>query len=453
MVRTLYSGCSTLGIALVLSLTTAHASSQLSQSFGIPVSISDSGSAMSAFENPARLASPSPTRFSGQYGWATLVPQLSTFSSIVLENNTVSDKNRTGNLDGDYRTTIGQKLGMRYALLPEFMNLSLGIATFLPWSAAAYIDTGESFAPEFVMDRSRSQRPELAAGFGLEPLPGWNVGASFRLGYNLTARANVMLQTNPAKPSSLRILSSLRPFPVPVIGTSYTAPSESLCPGCSLSGVVRFPSDSAATVDMTAAARVFGDTAAFAFQLTGLSSIYFDPWSFDLGASIPHFRRGVFKFEASYQRWSTFKPPTSIISNTQTSTCENGTFCPLTISPSQALPIEFKDILVLGASEEWLLVDTGPSQWLIKGGVGYRPSIIKTSASQTGNYNLLDPSRMMYSLAGTLKKTSWSFSVFLAYHQLESQSITKSASTDIGAPGYTVSGSLWGGGASVAFEI
>ncbi|MCM0604949.1 MAG: hypothetical protein KA715_02560 [Xanthomonadaceae bacterium] len=448
-----------LGLAIVLlssilssSLSSSTwASSPFSVSNGSFVTITDVGNPMSAFENPAQLAAKN--KLSAQYGWNTLIPQFSRMSNILLENNTVSDKTRVGNLDPDYRTTIGQLLGLRYALFPEFLNFSIGLSSFLPWSALAYYDSGETFSPEFVLDRSRSQRPEVAVGFGIQPLPRFNLGASLRLGYNLTARANVMLQTNPVKPSSIRFLASLRPFPVPIIGSSYQFSDHDFCPNCSISGVVRFPADSSATLDMTAASRVFGDTAAFAFQLTGLSSLYFDPWSLDLGFSVPHLRRGVLKIESSYQRWSTFKPPTAMITNPQTSTCENGTYCPLNVSPSQTLPIEFKDILIVGITEEWMIKDTGPSQWFVKAGAGYRPSIVKTSANDTGNYNLLDPSRMMYTLGGRLQKSSWSFDVYLAYHQLETQNITKASSSDIGAPGYTVSGSLLGGGANVSFEM
>ena len=428
----------------------AFAASPLSQSTGLTATITKNPSGYSALENPSQITAPGTLNLS--YGWVLLNPAFNSISNIVLENNTVSDKDRSGSISNDYRVTLGQLMGLRYNLFPDLMNLSVGVTSFLPWSAISYFDTGETFAPEYVLDRSRTQRAEAAGGLAFEPLPKWNVGFSLRLAYNLTARANVFLQTNPAKPSALRFLSSLRAVPVPILGTSYTF-SGGICPGCMISGVVRFPAESSATLDLTAATRVFGDTAALAFQFAGLSTLYFDPWSFDLGFSVPHLDRGVLRLEASYQRWSTFKPPTLMISNPSTSTCENGTYCPLSISPSQNLPIDFRDIIVFGANEEWLLKETGSSQWFVRAGVGYRPGVVKTSPNTTGNYNMLDPGRMLYSVGGTLKKTSWSFDVFLAYHQLETQTVTKSGSTDIGAPGYSAGGSIFGGGGTVSLEI
>lgn len=411
-----------------------------------------SANAFSASENAALLASPSFRRLQLSYGWVFLFPYLTPISNVVVENNTVSDKNRSAAVDLGYRATQGQALGFRYQLFPDIMNTSLGVSTFFPWSALAYFDTGETFVPEYIMDRSRTQRPELQLGVGLEPWTHFYAGAGIKVAYSLTAKANVFLQTNPIKPSSMRFAASLQPYPVPAFSLGY-APDEGFCAGCTFGVVANFPADHATVMDLTASSRVFGDTAALSFQMLGLSSMYFDPWTFQLGVGIPHFKYGRLKAEASFERWSTFKAPTIMIGNTSTSVCENGTFCPLQISPSQGIGTAFQDIWSFRLGEEWALPESGAYRWILRAGAAYRPSILKQTAASTGNYNFLDPSRWMYTLGVGISKSPWSFDLFLAYHQLETQTVTKASSTDIGAPGYTAGGYFLGGGGALSVEL
>ncbi|MEK7690300.1 MAG: hypothetical protein AAB425_04695, partial [Bdellovibrionota bacterium] len=262
-------------------------------------------SGFEAYFNPASLALVHDRRVSFSWGFVGMRPIFTPIDSVVTENAYTSDKVTTGNVNLDYRSTYGQALGIGVRLLPEIWNLSAGLVTYLPADSLAYMDTGSTFVPEYPLYRARTQRPQFNLGLAAEPVRGFAFGIGTYIGFALTAKAEVFLQTDPAKPSTMRFLSSLKPKAAPYLGLIVN-PVQGPWTGAM---VWRAPLNSANYMTLQSGARAFGNLAALDFHFDAMSSLYYDPMSFELGNSVNIVVRLRIYVQFDYQYWSRYKSP------------------------------------------------------------------------------------------------------------------------------------------------
>lgn len=455
--------------------------------------------AFASYYNPAALAADN-RKFRLTFGLLGMQPVLKPISGVVIENEYTSDKERTGEVGTDYRMTFGQLIGASVRLL-EAMSLSAGATVFLPINSVAYLDTGEAYVPEYVLYRSRTQRPQVNLGLGARIAPRIHVGAGAYLGFALSANATVFLQTDSAKPSTMRFATSMKPKLAPYVGLYFggapgTAPVSAApslesgakdsaaaaagasgtesgdaaaggsSPGWSAGLVVRAPLKSANNMVLNSGARAFGSFAALDFAFKATSALYYDPLTVEAGFSTPLFDRHRVSLQAEFQRWSAFEAPTLAIQEPVTCNDDDpddpsdSTDCGVTVSPSYNPNFDFRDIIVPRVGYEYTL----SSRTSLRGGYAFRPSIMKSVPNGAGNF--LDPTKHIITAGVGLNysrmlgyELPWRLDIHGAWQRMNTQTIVKTAGDEtgasgknkIGAPGYQAGGNVFGGGVSVSF--
>jgi hypothetical protein len=418
-----------------------------------------------AYHNPAGLPFTGDKRLLIEAGALLMVPSFIPITNVVVENAYTSDKVTFSDVENDYRSTFGQELGLVYRLFPDAMNFTFGVAAFLPLQQVAYMDTGETFVPEYMLYRSRTQRPQVEVGFGGDLGHGIHVGVGFHLAFALTSSATVFLQTDSAKPSTMRFASSLKPKVAPVFGVLFTPPSydtdSSTPPVYTVGAVLRLPVSSPNSLFLKSGARAFGSFAALDFNFNALSTLFYDPLTIELGGTIQETPNARLYLQADYQAWSKFEAPALLILDPKNESCGNSP-CGVNISGGKNPIFTYKDIIIPRVAEE---ITVGANTYRV--GYAFRPSILSGLPTGAGNY--LDPPKHIFT-AGYGR----TFDHFLSYHtpcnldfhvsyeQLLTQHVSKDPGDEngngvgdlkIGAPGYDAGGKIYGGGVSLTLAF
>lgn len=456
----------TLGIALGISLI-PDARANIGENYGFGSRTAALGGAAAAAEqdayaaysNPAGLSGPSERRLKIGFGLLDMVPDILPITNVVVENNYVSDKSpdRTGTVDTDYRATFGQVLGLSYILDPEWHRLAFGFTAFIPLEQLGYFDSGEVYAPEYFLLRSRTQRPQFDLGLSMELSPGLSLGFGLHMAYSLTANSSVFLQSDSTKPSSLRLGASLTPKLSPTLGLFFN-PS----PGLSLGSVIRFPVRSPAEVNLQSGVRLTTFLPALDVNFLGSSAIFYDPLSIETGLNWKVFDDTRLHLQLDYQAWSQYETPALQVADPSIGDCQ-GTPCTpgFTVSPSNNPTFAFRDIVIPRVG-----IEKTAGNLAFRAGYSYRPSVLQTLSVGAGNY--LDPSRHEFSLGlGVAIAHFLHFEIpcTIDFHgsvqSMVTETITKLPGNEIGdvsgskigAPGYEAGGKIVGGGVSLSLAI
>lgn len=454
----------------LLSLTIFHspprAQANIGEAYGFSsrsASLSGAGAAwgfdgFASYTNPAGLPAVSERapdgtrRIAVSYSLLYMAPSFLPIDGVVVENNYTSAVNepRSGSVDTEYRPTLGQALGVSLRLGPD-SPLVLGVTAYLPLQQIAYLDTGEILHPEYVLYRARTQRPQFALALGTSLSPAFSIGAGILAGYSLTSSATLYLQTVSDKPSNMRFSASLKPKAAPYLGVLYASPSKEF----SLGTVFRLPISPDNLMTVKTGANL-GGFHPFDINLTGLSALYYDPMTLEIGASWQHSSQARFYAQADYQFWSRFRAPALDIQGCDPSS--QPTTCGITISNGSSPAYSYRNILVARFGEE---IRWGGLTYRL--GYGYRPSFLRDLPNDAGNY--LDPPRHMVNggIGLTFERfigfeTPLQLDLHLSWHPLVKQRIQKnpgdeagngSGDAKIGAPGYDAGGKILGGGVSL----
>lgn len=460
--------------AFVLSLAAAAGFAPavyaaIGESYGLTSRSASLGGAMvasprdgaSAYQNPASLSwdaiGRGDEKLSFSWGMIYMTPQFTDISNVVVENGYTSDQVRFDNVDTDYPETFGQSVGFGYMVRKSKLQWGVGMVAYLPLDHLAMLDSGETFVPEYVLHRSRNQKPELDLGLSLKPVRNWSIGAGVHLGAALTANTTIFLQTDQTKTSSMRVSASLKTKAAPFVGTNLE-----LSPSWSMGLVARLPFAQTEKLHINANSRALGPFAALDFTFPALATMYYDPLTVELGTQWDYSPAARVLFQVDYQAWSRFEPPALEITAPETTDCQGGP-CGVNFASSKNPVFDYRDILVPRIGHEW---DLGRSSFRV--GYSYRPTILKNSNPDVGNF--LDPSvhRVAvgwgYQFARFLDfDTPCRLDLHAAYHHLVSQRVTKSAGNEIGvtaggeqkigAPGYEAGGREIGGGLSLSLSL
>jgi hypothetical protein len=414
--------------------------------------------AFASYYNPAGLAFESDKRLGLSWGLVYMKPSFLPIDNVVLKNNFNSaiDANSIEyeSADTQYRSTFGQVLGISYHLLPQFGNLSIGITTFLPIQQLAYMDTGEVYAPEYVLYRARTQRPQFEVGVGAHLGAGFYLGGGMHVAYTLSSNSPVTINTGENTISSMRFASSLMPKAAPYLGLIFKPQNEGR--PYSFGAVVRFPVSFDNVMALSSSARLFKQKVWLDFDFLAVSSLYYDPLSIEVGGSVPVSDRVRVFAQCDYQFWNKFKIPALQIEQPRPGTES------IPVSPGPTPSFQFSNLLTPRLGTEVTL----SRSTTLRLGYSYRPSMIKGSLNESGNY--LDPPKHMFGLGlgwelsqflGT--QTPTRFDIHLAYQRLNRQEIIKTPGNEagdpgdfkIGAPGYQAGGNILGGGISLSLAF
>ena len=414
---------------------------------------------LSAFYNPAQMSQPrnghskrqpsekaSPETQSGNiqftWGFIFMEPQFKAIPGpVVTQNTTNGDAVVSGSVDTDYPTVIGQAIGLNYRNKNHALKPSFGLVIYLPIDRFALIDSGEPFLPDYVLYRSRLQKPEFHFGAGLQLKPQWRLGAGVQLGAGLNAKTDVFLQPDSSKSSSMRIAASLKTKASPYFGTQIE-----LTPAITSGLTFRLPLSNPQTLQVRASGRVIGDLSALDFSFQSLSTAYYEPMQVEWGNTIALPNDSKLHLQLDYQAWSRYESPNLEIDTTNTSNCAPN--CGGLVFASSKYPsFTTKDVFV---------PRVGLELGMFRVGYAYESSIF---SDPPVTHNLLDPSRHRISAGygfhgsdfiGTFM--AWTLDFSATYSVLESYSVQKSGDA-IGAPGFDVGGNLFGGGVSLNLSL
>lgn len=418
-----------------------------------------------AYANPAGLALGGDRRLKISWGALFMQPVFVPITSVVTENDYVSDKTTplSTNVDLNYRPTFSQAIGLTYRLFPESANFSFGLTVSLPVLYAAYMDTGPTLVPEYFLYRARTHRPQVEVGFGADLGGGFKVGVGLHMAFALNSRAEVFINTASTRISTMRFSSSLQPKLAPFAGILWTpgARPDDLALGL----VVRLPASSENYMAVATGARVFGSFAAVDFNFLASGALYFDPLTVELGGALSHGNWGRTYAQLEYQVWAPFVAPLAALSQPQI-TCTDGAGAEdnctgLVLSAGTAPTFSYVNLLVPRIGEEIRVTDA----FRLRAGYAYKGSILASLPTGPGNY--LDPPRHSLTAGAGLsfaKLLIWEVPTSLDLHAgvdfLEHQTVVKTPNLEngnpgskVGAPGYEAGGILFGGGVSLSMAF
>lgn len=412
----------------------------------------------SAYNNPAALAARSqgPRLILGASALA-MIPKFNAIDGITTTNTYIADSNNSGNVTQDYKGAIGQSLGLSLRLFPNLLNLSLGLTAFLPLEQTAYMDTGETFVPEYFLYRSRLQRPQIDFGLGVKlpgPLDAFHLGIGLHLGFAIEGSAVVYMTTDTSKVSTMRFATALKPKAAPVFSLLYAPKEEDSFITGGL--VVRLPVDSSVSMILRSAARAIPNVPALDLNFLASSSIFYDPLTVEFGGSIQEGRHFRTHLQLEFQNWHAYKVPALLVQDPTNVGCSNPA-CGLRIADGWIPAYPFRNIWVPRIGQEFLWNDL-----TARAGYAYRASILPTPVTGAGNY--IDPSKHIITFGAgyhfrnvAQSKIDVKVDAHFAYHALIKQDVTKTPGNErdtgtdskVGAPGYTIGGSIYGGGMGV----
>ncbi len=349
----------------------------------------------------------------------------------------------------DYNDQLGQALGVSLNMGEKLKYLTLGAMMYMPLERVAFLDTGETFQPEYFMYRSRTQRPQIYGSLSMRALPHIFVGTGLAVSTNMSANATILATSSNGSVSHGRFTASIKPGISPYfsIYTDYKPIRPAL--------TVRLPNRYKTELDTGADARALGNTGiSLSVVLNAASTLYYDPLEVDLGFAIDLRPRTKLFVEADWLRYGQFEAPALNLTNRPGGTT--------IINNSISVLPAMHDIVVPKIGLE----NTFGENEAVTGrfGLTYHPSPVKDNL---GAGNLVDPDRLMGGLGlgfdlGKAKITQRSIRIdsHFQYHHLFTHHVEKSRNnelgnpgTKIGAPGYDIGGSIWGGGLSVSVAM
>ncbi len=417
-------------------------------------------SSASAYENPAQMSlSPSgdeSDRSRFRFHWSLLYSESSfeNIEGVVVENPVVSDTTREANVDTNYPATLGQSIGFSVQSRKSPRRWGFGVIAYLPLDQLALVDSGEAFVPEYALHRGRTHKPEFQTALSALVAPNLSLGVGLYLGARLESDTTIFLNQGTGTVSTMRISAKLKTKATPYFGLSYVA-TDSVSVGV----VARLASSLPQTLNVQSSARAIGNVSALDFSFPAVGTMYYDPFSVQLGTQLRYARNRSLYLQVDYQSWSRFRSPAIIILDPSTSNCDPN--CGVDFAEGRSGSARTRDIFVPRIGHAWRF-----GRGEMRMGLLHRPGIYRDHP--TGAGNALDPSESRIVLG-----YGWDFDSLLVfdapgrldlhamYAQYERQEIQKTpgdengnlANRKVGDPGYRIGGNAWGGGMTILLYL
>lgn len=379
-------------------------------------------------------------------------PHFKPIKGIVLQNSSTYATNSEviGDMENDdYNDHIGQFIGASLNTGERFKNLTLGVLAFMPLDRIAYLDTGETFRPEYFNYRSRTQRPQIYGSLSVRPFKHVFLGTGLAVATNMSANATILASSSSGSVSHGRFAASIRPGISPFFSL-YTdfKPIRG-------AATIRMPTKYKTSLDTGAEAKVFGSAGSFSVSLNAASTIYYDPLEVDVAVALDITEHTMITAELDWFQYKAFERPSLTFTNSPGGS--------INMNNSIDTTPEMNNIFVpkLGFEHSFGKIIT-------RAGAVYRPSPVK---SNSGSGNLVDPDKVIGTVGLGIPLNQWNITerkiridLHGEYHQLLTKHIEKSTGPEpapnassnqrkIGAPGYDIGGNIWGLGLSASLEI
>lgn len=379
-------------------------------------------------------------------------PSFRPIKGIVIQNSSTYSTNNevVGDIENDdYNDHLGQFIGASLNAGERWRYLTLGVLAALPIDRIAYLDTGETFRPEYFNYRSRTQRPQIYGSLSLKAFDKLYLGTGLAIATNMSANATILASSTNGSVSHGRFAASIRPGVAPYFSAYVdTTPLKGAL-------TVRLPNKYKTSLDTGAEAKTFGNAGSFSVSMNAASSIYYDPLEVDLATALQWGQSHLLTAELDWFQYKAFERPSLTFTNSPGGS--------ISMNDSINTNPEMRNIFVPKVGYEY-----NGGRLSFRGGAIYRPSPVQDNA---GSGNLVDPDKIIgtLGLGVDFEKCHWTsrkvrLDLHGQYHHLLTKSIVKSTGPEpapnssgtqrkIGAPSYSIGGKIWALGLTAALDL
>ncbi len=421
---------------LLLLLLVQNSYANFPELFG--VSPSTNGKANQFSLNPNDSANnyyaPSLTAFSNKFTLGSALFYTKTnfepISNVTIRNTVTRGESLTGGVNTDYKSTI---INTFHATIPiplaikHVNQLNLGLMIAAPKDYLADANSGDPFLPEYVMYRSRYQRPYFQVNLSYLLLPTLAISGGVYSGFQVSADLNTRASMNgTAYGSSGQVHSIIKP--TVAFNTSLAFKYNSFAT------FILYQQEMKNQIKSRAA----GETAdpRLPFDILVNSMLYYDPAILRFGIGYSY---SIFTLQGMVERqwWENYSTPVMRIVK------QSG----LLQSSDNYEKVQAQNITV-----PKIALSVNPlEKWEVSGGYAKRPSPLKRSFSGAGNS--IDSDVTIYSVGSSyqvsLLELNFELGGSYQLQKLDSFHVTKTSGEEngatgskLGSPGYNVGGTI-----------
>lgn len=310
---------------------------------------------------------------------------------------------------------------------PEGVKFNFSL--FAPVDRLIEADTGDPYAPTYVMYNSRLNRPVLHFTLA-QNFQSWSFGAGVHTGIQTNGEAQFVTRTTSGTNSQGKISYNAKPSIGALLSVAKKSDNHTTYMNFQQEMKSRFKSRAVSETEIAS-------NAAFQFDMDLTSLLYYDPMTIRLGHQIAVSESHLY-FSLEFQRWENYQ--TSTLGIKKNAGTVNGS--------KDAEKLKLRNIFIPKIGFEKRFQD----KWIAKAGYFYRQSPLKTNnLKNAGNTIDVDKHVGSLGLARMISYLGKDLTVDLSYqaHLLKSKKIIKtpnqengSAGSKIGSPGYTVGGMI-----------
>lgn len=435
-------------ILLAMAISIPHSKASFPETFGASFSTRMIGHMSNGDENDPsnNYYAPALLAFSNHVNLLLESTSTSTFfkpiNNVVVTNSANSSNGTTyGNVDTSYKKFTGGSIhGALPIGYPEHGTIgTLGFSIYLPIGSIIDTNSGHPFLPEYVMYRSRYQRISLYFNFAHKLNDELAFSLGTLVGLQASADVNTDLSLNGSNYGSW---ASAKAKVDPSLGGIISVVKKSQ----NTSTYFAFQQEMKSNLDAHATGEISNPSLSL-LDTTISSLLFYDPYTFKVGTEYK-FNDHDFYAGLEYQLWSNYHPPIIHIKKNGGVIVPSSDYESIqtqnTLNPRLGYRYHLTDRIILGL------------------GLALKKTPLKGDFSSSGNS--IDTDATIISTGLSYRIVVWSKNVTigstLEYHQLQSQTVTKSPGvengsngTKLGGPQYEIGGHLVSLGLGVKFNF
>lgn len=360
-------------------------------------------------------------------------------NNIVTENSTTGETGsttQTGNANTSYEDSLNSVVNLLFPLRADMG--AVGISFFAPVGRLTETNSGSPKLPEYSLYRARYRRTQLHLNYALPLGENWAISAGAHLGFQVSARVNTQVSLSTNYGSNASAKTKINPSLGAILSIAHR--NDGMTNYFTFQQEMKSNLEAIATGDIS-------DPPLTLINVGLESMIYYDPHILRFG-TILNFDLFDLYGSLEYQMWENYEAPLIEVNNL------GGTVK----ASDDYEQLKLRNIIVPKVGLLYHLSDSLG----VRFGASYRQTPFDSDFSGAGN--TIDTDVLMGSTGMT-----YDFLFFgkpiqiggsLQYHHLMEKTVTKtsgqengSAGSKIGAPGYTIGGSviMAMGGLSISF--
>lgn len=360
-------------------------------------------------------------------------------TNIITENSTTGQSGSTtevGNANTSYEDALNTVVNILFPLRDDLG--AVGISFFGPVGRLAETNSGSPNLPEYSLYRARYRRTQLHLNYALPLGENWAISAGAHLGFQVSARVNTQVSLSNNYGSNASAKTKINPSLGAILSLAHRGDNQTT--------YFTFQQEMKSNLEAIATGDI-SDPPLTLINVGLESMIYYDPHILRVG-TVLNFDLFDLYGSLEYQMWENYEAPLIDVSNLGGTVRASDDFERLNL----------RNIIVPKVGMLYKVSD----QLGLRLGASYRQTPFDSDFSGAGN--TIDTNVLMGSTGMT-----YDFEFFgkpiqvggsLQYHHLMEKTVTKTANQEngnagskIGAPGYTIGGSviMAMGGLSISF--